>query len=678
MSTPNKHKLFFADIFSYFLVGISLCFIALFFVTYYSYQMIYQTAVDESSAAIKGAITTEQRKMSGIAQSYGLWNQTYDNTIIKFDKSWIETNIVTDIKRDFSIPYAAIYANDADFTTLYSNTDKFGTGAKPSPSIINQVITKFNTEIGRIRAQTQFVKDDSGQIFMISLSKVSQTDRVTPKAFLVLIKPITQDFVDQLSQDYALSNVDLVTNPDQFEEGSNPSLVMQQGNKILGYLTWHPRDSALNILKVLIPTGLIIIFLLTGIGFIITRKIVKANSGYSDMLEELAASATELMEAKEKSDQSSDAKTRFLSMMSHEIKTPMNGLMGMIALLKDTELNEAQIEYINTMENSTDSLLKLVDNILEFSKLESGEASVMFSKIDIRRMVAEIHGLLLPISIQKKLKFETNFDETVPLIIRSDAIRMRQILLHLVTNALKFTKVGSVRINVTGVDLGNNRCELGIQVIDTGIGIPEGIKETLFQDFFQIDGQVNRSHDGAGLGLSIVQNIATLLGAKVGIESKLAQGSVFWVQLDVDVVSKVNSQPNKAEPVTASNKTFNLLLIEEDAPDGSYTRNLLEKIGNQVETAANAAVAADMMMTSNYDAILIKIPENESLNSDFSPQLVKAAMNGNGRLPVLGIAKTGDVGFDPSQYDLIINTPLTSSKLSAALTEAFEGDMKGR
>jgi signal transduction histidine kinase len=669
MSAFRKTKLVFKDIFSYFLGGFSLCFIALFFTAYYSYQTIYQQAIEESSAAIKGAITTEQRKMSSLVESYGYWGQTYNQVVKNFDLAWIEENITTDVKTNFSIPYVAIFDADLNFTTLYSNNIKFGTPKKLAPSVLSQPLFHFKEGIGKSKSNTTFIKDGD-KIYMVSISKITDTTRASKYAFLVLIKPVTEAYMDQLSEDYAVSNIDLVAIPNQFKPGSKPSLAIKEDEKIIGYMTWSPHDSATSILKILIPVGFIVALLLTFIGFMITRQIIRANSGYSEMLTELAQAANELMVAKEKSDLSSEAKTRFLSMMSHEIKTPMNGLMGMITLLKDTELNDAQIQYVNTMENSTDSLLKLVDNILEFSKLESGEVSVMFSDINIRQMVSEIHGLLVPISIQKKLKFETHFEDTVPMIIRSDAIRLRQIILHLVTNALKFTKVGSVWISVTAVDMGNNQCELSIQIIDTGIGIPDGIKETLFQDFFQVDGDINRTHDGAGLGLSIVKNIVTLLGAKVGVESKLGQGSVFWFQVNAETVAKLNISELKDIPSSPLHH-LNLLLVEEEINDGSYTRHLLEKVGNQVATASNVAIAADMLAHTQYDAILVNIPKNESLDGDFSPTMIKAAMTGKLLMPIVGIAQSGVTSYDSNQYDCIINSPLTSSKLTTALTEAI-------
>ncbi len=670
MSRFTKTKLVFKDIFSYFLGGFILCFIALFFTAYYSYHTIYQQAIEESSAALKGAITTEQRKMSSLVESYGYWGQTYNHVIKNFDTDWIDENIVSDVRTNFSIPYVAIFDNDLNFTTLYSNNINFGIPKKLAPSVLSQPLLQFKEGVGKSKSITNFLRDGD-KIYMISISKITDNTKASKYALLVLVKPVTEAYMDQLSEDYALANVDLVTTPAEFQLGSKPSLAIKEGDKIIGYLTWSPRDSSTNILKILIPTGFIVVLLLTFIGFMITRQIIRANSGYTEILEELAQAANELMAAKEKSDLSSEAKTRFLSMMSHEIKTPMNGLMGMITLLKDTELNEAQIQYVNTMENSTDSLLKLVDNILEFSKLESGEVSVMFSDINIRQMVSEIHGLLYPISIQKKLKFETHFEDTVPMIIRSDAIRLRQIILHLVTNALKFTKVGSVRINVTAADMGNNYCEISIQIIDTGIGIPDGIKETLFQDFFQVDGDINRPHDGAGLGLSIVKNIVTLLGAKIGVESKLGQGSVFWFQLGVETVTKLTMSENKDNPSPLLHH-LNLLLIEEEVNDGSYTQHLLEKVGNQVTTASNVAIAADLLHRTHYDAILINIPTNESLNGDFSTTMIKAALAGKGTTPILGIAQQGDTSYDSNHYDHIIATPLTSSKLTTALSEIID------
>jgi signal transduction histidine kinase len=670
MQKEIKNKLVFRDIFSYFFIGFVLCCIALLFTSYYSYKTIYNQAIEESSAAIKGAITTEQRKMSNLAESYGQWTQVYAHVVQSLDLPWIENNIAQDMHDDFMIPYVAIFNNDKDFTTLYSNNELFGTSQKLAPNAMAELLEAFKKEQHKLKSKTQFIQNEN-QIYLTTVTKITNGEKNSKFAFLILIKPITEQYMDQVSEDYALSNIDLVIPADQSRVEPVPGLSIKHNDKVIGYMTWSPRDSASNILKVLIPTGLLVILLLTVIGVMVTQKIIKASTNYTKMIEDLAQTASELMKAKEKSDQSSQAKTRFLSMMSHEIKTPMNGLMGMIALLKDTELNETQIHYVNTMENSSESLLKLIDNILEFSKLESGNASIMFNDINIRQMIAEIHQLLMPVSIQKKLKFEVNFDDHVPLLIRSDAIRLRQMILHLVTNALKFTKVGSVRINVTATNINQNHCELGIQVIDTGIGIPDGIKEILFQDFFRIGDSINHSYNGAGLGLNIVKHLASLLGAKVGVESKLGQGSVFWVQFEVETISKLASADNS--PINSSaNTSLNILLVEEEDTAGSYTRNLLEKVGNNVESAANASVAANMINSKAYDVIMLNIPENDSLRGDFSPLIIKTAMPGKNSPPIVGISKEENNSYDTHQYDHIIHTPLTSSKLKAALLETIK------
>lgn len=671
-----KSKIFFKDIFTYFLTGFAISFIALFFTAYYSYVTIYDTAVKESSAAINGAITTEQKKMASIAESYGVWEQTYTHVISNFDQKWIEDDIVEDLKRDFSVPYVGLYKNDSNYSILYSNDNSLGTAGKLAPAFVAEQITLFKDTMGKSSARSYFLKNGDS-VYIVSVSKIAMPGQSSVAGYLVITKPITKEYLDQVSADYSVASLKLITDTSTFSVGSQPSISLKRKDAAISYIVWSPNDSASDVLKILVPMGFVVILVLVLIGFMITRKIVSANIGYTQILEELSESTKKLQKEKDKSDASSEAKTKFLSMMSHEIKTPMNGLMGMITLLKDTELNNTQSEYVNTMQHSTESLLKLVDNILEFSKLESGEASTVFSIFSLREMVAEVHGLLYPISIQKKLKFEVAFDESVPLTMRSDAIRIRQVLLHLVTNALKFTKVGSVKINVGGTDLGHNRYDLLIQIADTGIGIPDGIKETLFQDFFQVDGNKNRSQDGAGLGLSIVKNIVALLGAKIGIESKLGQGSMFWIQLEIESISKLAGADSSAPSVTeipASSQPsvdhkLEILLVEEEAPEGSLAFNLLERNGSQVETVSNVAIAADRVTNKSYDAILISIPENSNLHGDFSPALIKAAMQGRIPTPIMGISKEDVSEVDLSHFDHIISSPLTSNKLSAALQD---------
>jgi signal transduction histidine kinase len=186
--------------------------------------------------------------------------------------------------------------------------------------------------------------------------------------------------------------------------------------------------------------------------------------------------------------------------------------------------------------------MRLIDDVLEFSQSESKELKPFLVRMKIRDTISEIQGLLQPVALQKNLKFEIFFSHTVPIYVETDPVRFRQILLHLTSNAFKFTKVGHVRININTAPLDREHYELIIQVIDTGIGISQAIQETLFSDFFSTSA-LNESGTKEGLGLGIARNLVLLLKGKIDCESKLGQGSIFWFSIPIRITEEEKAAP---------------------------------------------------------------------------------------------------------------------------------------
>jgi PAS domain S-box-containing protein len=313
----------------------------------------------------------------------------------------------------------------------------------------------------------------------------------------------------------------------------------------------------------------------------------------------------ELIRSRDIAEHARKLKESFLANMSHEIRTPINGVIGMVTILKDTELDEYQRKVIEMVDVSSQSLLGVVNDILDLSKIEAGKFSIVRAEVDIRQLMRNVCDMLKFKADEKSVSVLSSIDEAIPQFIIADSLRLTQILTNLMSNAIKFTQNGFVKLRVSMFNRHNNRASISFMVEDSGIGIPYDKLNIIFDSFAQAEADTANKYGGTGLGLTIAKKLAELKGGDITVKSTVGKGSIFTFTNDFTLVhDKHNMQQNDIviEPFETRLK---ILLAEDNFINQFAATTILKKWNIEVDVAENGAIALEMLSTNDYDLILM-------------------------------------------------------------------------
>jgi len=388
----------------------------------------------------------------------------------------------------------------------------------------------------------------------------------------------------------------------------------------------------------------------------------------------------ELIRSKDMALATAKAKAIFLANISHEIRTPMNGIIGMIDILKRTELSPQQLEYIEIIGISGENLLMIINDVLDFSKIEAGQITFEHIRFNLGDEVSEVIKILRYKALQKNLDLTFDIDKDVPQLLIGDPLRLKQVLINLCNNSIKFTSEGYVHVQIKLLELNDCLVRLNFEVVDTGIGISEENQSKLFKSFAQAEASTTRKFGGTGLGLAISKNLVELMNGKIGIHSEEGKGAIFYFDAEFGVSQQDFSiaDSQKMEESLNEGKILKILLAEDNVINQKVAILNLEKLGHSVITVESGTQAIEKFISDSPDVIFmdIQMPEMDGVEATKRIRELEKKNEVSFRVPIVAMTantlKSDKEIFMASGMDDYLTKPFNVSDLIRVLNRVHK------